>query len=45
MFRRHRTRARIVVEITDNEVKMVVEGESEFTKKVIEVLREVLKAG
>jgi len=43
-FRRRRVRARIVVEVTDSEIKMSVEGDGEFTKKVIEVLREALKS-
>jgi hypothetical protein len=43
LFRRRRARARIVVEVTDNDIKMSVEGESGFIKKVIEVLREALK--
>jgi hypothetical protein len=43
VFRRRRVRARIIVEVSDNEIKMSVEGESGFTKKVIEALREALK--
>jgi len=44
MVFRRRVRARIIIEVTDNEITLSVEGESEFTRKVIEVLREALKS-